>query len=58
MSLAISVKNEKNTIVVSGITIRFDKFNDKGKQVNSLLEQKCDVGKYFLLTTQTLLSEC
>ena len=55
MSLAISVKNEKNTVVVSGITIRFDKFNDKG---NSLLEQKCDVGKYFLLTTQTLLSEC
>ena len=44
-NLAISVKNEKKTVVVSGIIARNDKFNDKGKNVNSLLKWKCKVEK-------------
>ena len=34
MNLAISVKNEKKTVVFTGITVRNDRFNDKGKNVN------------------------
>ena len=45
MNLAISVKNEKKTVVVSGITVRNDKFNDKGKSVNPLLKLICKVEK-------------
>ena len=45
MNLVISVKNEKKTIVVSGITVRNDKFNDKGKNANRLLKRRCEVGK-------------
>ena len=36
------VKNEKKIVVVSGITVENDKFNDKGKNVNSLLKRKCE----------------
>ena len=45
MNLAISVKNEKKTVVVSGTTVRNHKFNHKGKNVNSLLKRKCEVEK-------------
>ena len=31
MNLELSVKNEKKSTVVSGIIVRNDKFNDKGK---------------------------
>ena len=40
----LQFKNEK-TVVVSGVTVRNDKFNDKGKNVNSLLKWKCEVEK-------------
>ena len=45
MNLAISVKNEKKTVVVSGISVRNDKFNDKGENVNPLLKRICKVEK-------------
>ena len=45
MNLAISVKSEKKTVIVSGITVRSYKFNDKGKSVNSMLKRKCKVEK-------------
>ena len=45
MNLEISVKNEKKTVVVSDITVRNDKFNDKGKNVNRLLKRRCEVEK-------------
>ena len=51
MNLNISVKNEKKTVVVFGITVRNNKFNDKGKNVSSLLKRKCEVKKKLLLTT-------
>ena len=41
MNLAVSVKKQKKTVVVSGITFRNDKFNDKGKNINSLPKRKC-----------------
>ena len=44
-NLAMFVKKEKKTVVVSGITVRNDKFNDRRKNVNSLLKRKCEVGK-------------
>ena len=45
MNLAISVKKQKKTVVVSGITFRNDKFNDKGKNIDSLLKRKCEEEK-------------
>ena len=45
MNLAISVKNEKKTVVVSGITVRNDRFNDKEKNANRLLKRRCEVEK-------------
>ena len=45
MNLAISVKNEQETVVVSGVSVRNDKFNDKGKDVNHLLKRRCEVEK-------------
>ena len=45
MNVAISVKNEKRTVAVSGITVRNDKFNDKEKNVNRLLKPRCEVEK-------------
>ena len=40
---AISVKNEKKTVVASGRTVRNERFNDKGKNVNCLLKRECEV---------------
>ena len=45
MNLAISVKNESKTVVVSRITVRNDKFNGKEKNINCLLKRRCDVEK-------------
>ena len=42
INIAISVKNENESVVVFGITIRNDKFNDKGKNVNHLLKRRCE----------------
>ena len=40
MNLAVSVKNEKNTVVASGITGQNDKLNEKQTNVNILLKRK------------------
>lgn len=40
MNLAASVKNEKNTVVASGITGQNDKLNEKQTNVNILLKRK------------------
>ena len=45
MDVAISIRNEKINVLVSGLTIRNDRLNDKGKNVNSLLKRKCDKEK-------------
>ena len=45
MNVVISVKNENKTVVVSGITVRNHKFNDKRKNVNSLLKRKYEAEK-------------
>lgn len=47
MNLAISVKKKKKTVVISDLTVRNDKFNDKRKNINILLKCKCKEGKYF-----------
>ena len=45
MDVAISIRNEKNNVFVSGLTVRNDRLNNKGKNVNSLLKRKCDEEK-------------
>lgn len=49
MTLAISVKSEKKTVVVSGITVRYDKFMDKEKNVDSMLKRKFKEEKIVLV---------
>ena len=45
MNLVIPVKNQKKTVVVSGMTVQNDKFNDKEKNVNRLLKRGWEVEK-------------
>ena len=45
MDIEISIRNEKINVFVSGLTVRNDRLNDKGKSVNSLLKRKCDKEK-------------
>ena len=41
MELAKDIKTEENDIIISGITIRQDQYNEKGFQVNEQLKVKC-----------------
>ena len=53
MHIAISVRNGKINVFVSGLTVRDDRLNDKGKNENSLRKLKCAEGKiYFLENTK------
>ena len=45
MDDAIFIRNEKTNVFASGLTIRNDRLNDKGKNVNSLLKRRCDEEK-------------
>ena len=45
MDVAVSIRNEKTNIFVSGLTVRNDRLNNKRKNVNSLLKHKCDEEK-------------
>ena len=45
MDIAIFIRNEKTNLFVSGLTVRNDRLNDKGKIVNSLLKRGCDKEK-------------
>ena len=45
MDIAIFIRNEKNNIFVSGLTVQNDRLNDIGKSVNSLLKRRCDKEK-------------
>ena len=42
ISLAHELKNEYNDVMISGITSRKDKYNDKAKLVNTKLKTLCD----------------
>ena len=42
MDVAIFMRNEKINVFVSGLTVRNNRLNDKGKNVNSLLKRRCD----------------
>ena len=55
MDIAIFIRNEKTNVFVSALTVRNDRLNDKGKNVNSLLKRRYDEEKNVLLTTQTLM---
>ena len=46
MDLALEVKTNLNEVMVSGIVPRRDKLNDKGKEVNNILQSLC-VSKNF-----------
>ena len=41
ISLAKSLKTERNDVMISGVIPRRDKLNDKGKEVNRLLSTWC-----------------
>ena len=43
--VAISIRNEKTNVFVSGLTVRNDRLNGKRKNMNSLLKHKCDEEK-------------
>lgn len=45
INLEISIRNEKNNVFVSGVTIQNDWLNSKRKNVISLLQRKCDEEK-------------
>ena len=45
MNMAIFIRNEKTNVFVSGLIVRNDRLNDKGKSVNSLLKRRCDEEK-------------
>ena len=36
------LKIKKNTVYVSGLTVRNDKYHRKGKEVNVILKKKCN----------------
>ena len=42
---AIFIRNEESNVFVSGLTVRNDRLNGKGKSVNSLLKRRCDEEK-------------
>ena len=41
-SVALSTKNRKNTVYLSELTVRNDKYDRKGKEVNVILKKKCN----------------
>ena len=45
MDVAIFIRNEKTNIFVPGLTVLNDRWNDKGKNVSSLLKRRCDEEK-------------
>ena len=45
MDVEISIRNEKTNVFASGLTVRIDRLNNKGKNVKSLLKRKCDEEK-------------
>ena len=49
MDIAILIRDEKTNLFVSGLTVRNDRLNDKGKIVNSLLKRRCDKEKIFFI---------
>ena len=55
MDVAIFIWNEKTNVYVSGLTVRNDRLNDKGKNVNSLLKRRLKRKKYVLSTTRKLM---
>ena len=42
INVAFSAKNKKNTVYVSGLTVRYDKYERKEKEVNVILKKKCN----------------
>ena len=53
MGVAVSIRNEKTNVFVSVLTVRNDRLNDKGNNVNSLLKRKCDEEKTCFVVDNT-----
>ena len=49
MDVAISIRNEKTNVFVSGLTIWNDRWNYKRRNANSLLKRKCDEEKIYFV---------
>ena len=45
MDVAIFIRNEKTNIFVSGLTVLNDRWNNKGKNVDSLPKRRCNEEK-------------
>ena len=45
VNVAIFIRNEKNNVFASGLTVQNDRLNDKEQNVDSLLKRRCDEEK-------------
>ena len=45
MDVAIFIRNEQTSVFVSCLSVRNDRLNDRGKNMNSLLKRRCDEEK-------------
>ena len=43
LNLAMTCKTDTNSVFISGIVPRSDKFNEKASKINSILRDKCNV---------------
>ena len=57
MDLASEMKTNINEVMVSGIVQRRDKLNDKGKQVNQLLQSSCISKKFHFIDNSNINPE-
>ena len=58
INLAKSVKTEGNKIAVSSILPRKDKHNNKGKEVNAYLREKCLQNNFPFITHSNINERC
>ena len=53
-NLAASIKTSKKKIFVSGLVIRKDELNKKGKEVNELLKDKCGIRQLLFIDNKSI----
>ena len=54
MKLGLELKHSNNDVMISGITPRADKLNDKGKKVNTFLKSECDKFNFLFINNDNI----
>ena len=54
MELASEMKSSNNEVMVSGIVQRRDKLNEKGKEVNKLLQASCKSKNFYFIDNSNI----